>query len=363
MSDAIPEQMRAVVVHGPDDYRLERRPVPEPGPDDLLLRVEAAGVCASDVKCFHGAAKFWGDEHRSQYVQPGVIPGHEFTGVVVAGQRAALEAREVSLGDRVVCEQIVPCGRCRCCQRGQYWMCEPHEMFGFRGHDGAMAEYVLVPGRARVHRISAELAPQHAALAEPLSCALHAVERADIQFEDTVVVAGCGAIGVGLIAGVRQKNPLRLIALDLNDDKLDLGRRCGADVVINVAREDAVARVKELTGGHGADVYLNGTGAAPAVEQGLHLLRRLGRYVEYSVFGTDVSVDWSIISDDKELTIAGAHLGPHCWPPAIKMLEDGSVPAAEICTHQVGLDRFAEGLDLVADSGGSSVKVSILPHS
>ncbi len=167
----------------------------------------------------------------------------------------------------------------------------------------------------------------------------------------------------GLIAGARAKNPLRLVALDLNDDKLELGRRCGADTVINISQQDPVAAVRELTGGYGADVYLDGTGAPPAVEQGLHLLRKLGTYVEYSVFGSDVTVDWSIISDDKELDVLGAHLGPHCWPAAIKMLEDEKVPATEICTHQVGLADFSRALDLVADSTGSSVKVSILPQS
>lgn len=361
MVEAIPERMRAVVVHGPHDYRLQEVPVPAPGPGELLLRIEAVGVCASDVKCFHGAAKFWGDQQRPAYTQTGVIPGHEFTGEVVAGDERALRDRGVDIGDRVVCEQIVPCGKCRYCWRGEYWMCAPHAMFGFRDHNGAMAEYATVPTRALVHGISKDLEPQHAAYAEPLSCALHAVERANIGFADVVVVAGCGSIGLGLVAGAREKNPQRLVALDLNEEKLELGKACGADEVINVAEQDAAARIAELTGGHGADVYLNGTGATPAVSQGLHLLRKLGTYVEYSVFGSDVTVDWSIISDDKELDVLGAHLGPHCWPPAIRLLESGKLPLDRICTHQFGLDEFAKALDLVSDSSGSSIKVSILP--
>ncbi|MVA75410.1 alcohol dehydrogenase catalytic domain-containing protein [Auraticoccus sp. F435] len=362
MSEQIPTRMQAVVVHGPEDYRLEEVDVPVPGPGEMLLEVRAVGVCASDLKCYHGAAKFWGDQDRPPYVERGRIPGHEFVGDVVRGDQAALERHGVQLGDRVVCEQIVPCEECRYCRRGQYWMCGPHDIFGFKSFDGAMAQYLLVPARARVHRVSKELAPHHAAFAEPLSCALHAVERGGITFEDVVVVAGCGPIGLGLVLGARQKNPRLLIALDLDDDKLELGRRCGADVVINVAREDAVARVRELTEGYGADVYLEGTGHPSAVGQGLNLLRKLGTYVEYSVFGSDVTVDWTIISDDKELDVLGAHLGPYCWPAAIKMLEDGKVPVDDICTHQVGLADFQQALDLVADTSGSSVKVSILPN-
>ncbi len=363
MPEQIPSRMQAVVVHGPEDYRLEEVDVPVPGPGELLIRVEAVGVCASDLKCYHGAAKFWGDRNRPAWAQTGITPGHEFVGVVVAGDDEGLARHRVATGDRIVCEQIVPCEQCRYCRRGQYWMCGPHDMFGFRNVDGAMAQYMRVPTRARAHKVSHDLEPAHAAFAEPLSCALHAVERATISFDDVVVVAGCGPIGLGLIAGARAKNPKVLVALDLDDDKLELGRACGADVTVNIAREDAGARVREMTEGYGADVYLEGSGAVPAVAQGLNLLRKLGTYVEYSVFGSDVTVDWSIISDDKELDVRGAHLGPHCWPAAIKMLEDGKLPLADICTHQVGLADYQKALDLVGDTAGASVKVSILPNT
>lgn len=356
-----PSTMRAVVVHGPGDYRLEQRPVPVPGEGELLLQVDAVGICASDLKCYHGAAKFWGDEHRPAWAERDRIPGHEFAGTIVAAGDGALERRGVALGDRVACEQIVPCWECRYCLDGAYWMCQVHDMFGFKGYDGAMAEYVLVPWQALTHPVSRDLPGQVAAFAEPLSCAFHAVERAEIRFDDTVVIAGAGPIGLSALAGARQKNPLRLIALDVLDEKLELARKVGADLTINITTEDAVARVKELTGGYGADVYVEATGHPSAVPQGLNLLRKLGRFVEYSVFKDPVTVDWSIISDDKELDVRGAHLGPHTWPAAIKLLEAQTLPMDEICTHQFPLERFQQALDLVGDSAGRSVKVSLIP--
>jgi len=357
----IPTTMRAVVVHGPGDYRLETRPVPTPGPGELLLRTDAVGICASDLKCYHGAAKFWGDENRPAWAEKDRIPGHEFVGTIVAGDDDTLAKRKVSVGDRIACEQIVPCWECRYCLEGAYWMCNVHDMFGFKGYDGAMAEYVLVPAKALTHPVSSALPGQVAAFAEPLSCAFHAVERGDIKFGDTVVIAGAGPIGLSAIAGARQKNPLRIIALDVVEAKLELARKVGADITINIAEDDAVARVKELTDGYGADVYIEATGHPSAVPQGLNLLRKLGTFVEYSVFKDNVSVDWSIISDDKELDIRGAHLGPHTWPAAIKLLETETLPMSEICTHQFPLERFQEALDLVGDSAGASVKVSIIP--
>ncbi len=232
-------------------------------------------------------------------------------------------------------------------------MCAPHAIYGFkRRTPGAMASYMVFPADALVHKISAELPPAQAAFVEPLSCALHAVERANPTFDDVVVVAGCGPIGLGMIAGAKARFPAKIVALDMAPDKLALALRCGADLAINIAETDAIAAIKDLTGGYGADVYLEGTGHPSAVAQGLDLLRKQGTYVEYSVFGSDVSVDWSIISDDKELDVLGAHLGPHTWPAAVRMLESGILPMDDICTHQLPLAEFQRGLDLVSQRDG-----------
>jgi len=357
----LPETMQAVVCHGPEDYRLETIPVPTRGPGEVLVRVEAVGICASDLKCYHGAAKFWGDENRPAWAETDAVPGHEITGRVVELDDGARAQWGIELDDRVVVEQIVPCWSCRYCDTGNYHMCAVHNMYGFkRANPGGMEEYLVLSTNSLVHKIGKDIPPAHAAFAEPLSCALHAVERARIGFADVVVVAGCGPIGLGMIAGAAARFPAEIVALDMDPRKLELARRTGATVTINIAEEDAVARVKEMTGGYGADVYMEGTGHPAAVLQGLNLLRKLGRFVEYSVFKDDVSVDWSIISDDKELDVLGAHLGPHCWPAAIRLIEAGRLPLDDICTHQLPLSEFQKGLDLVA-SGKESIKVSLIP--
>ena len=353
--------MQAVICHGPKDYRLEEVDVPRPGPGQALVRVEAVGICASDVKCYDGAAKFWGDETRPPWAETEVIPGHEFVGIVVEIDDEARARWNVDVGDRVVSEQIVPCWKCRYCKRGQYWMCAPHDLYGFkRRTPGAMASYMIYPAEALVYKVSKDIPPAHAAFAEPLSCALHAVERADIKFDDVVVVAGCGPIGLGMIAGAAAKFPAHIIALDMADARLAVAKSCGADLTVNITNDDPRELVLSLTERYGADVYLEGTGHPSAVAQGLNLLRKLGTFVEYSVFKDPVSVDWSIISDDKELDVRGAHLGPNCWPAAIRMIESGRLPLEQICTHQLPLAQFQEGLELVAD-GTTSVKVSLIP--
>ncbi|HET9548234.1 MAG TPA: alcohol dehydrogenase catalytic domain-containing protein [Desertimonas sp.] len=353
--------MSAVVCHGPRDYRLEEVPIPERGPGEALVEVEAVGICASDLKCFNGAVKFWGDAERPPYVETNVIPGHEFVGVVVEIDDDASRRWGVAVGDRVVSEQIVPCWQCRYCRRGEYWMCAVNNVYGFkRATQGGMASHMVFPVEALVHIVSKDLPPAHAAFTEPLACSLHAVERAGISFGDVVVVAGCGPIGLGMVAGAAAKSPANIVALDASDGRLELARRCGATETVNVANEDPTALVMDLTEGYGADVYLEGSGHPSAVPQGLGLLRKLGTFLEYSVFGSAVTVDWTIISDDKELDVRGAHLGPHCWPAAIRMIESGALPLDGICSHQLPLADFAEGLALVAD-GTQSVKVTLLP--
>ena len=352
--------MKAVIVHGPMNYQLEEIAKPTAGSGQALIKVESVGICASDLKCYHGAAKFWGDANRPAWAETEVVPGHEFVGIVEEIDDEASKRWNVVVGDRVVAEQIVPCGECRYCKRGEYWMCAPHGMFGFkRATPGAMAEYMVFPKEARVHKVSKSIKPQHAAYAEPLSCALHAVERGNIKKTDCVVVAGCGPIGLGMVIGAAAKNPAHLIALDVDDRKLAIAKECGATLTINISKEDPIKIVREMTEGYGADVYLEGTGHPSAVPQGLNILRKLGTFVCYSVFKEDVTVDWSIISDDKELDVLGAHLGPHCWPPAIAMIESGKLPLDKICTHQFPLADFQKGLDMVS-SGTESIKVSLL---
>jgi len=358
----IPEQMRAVMCYGPEDYRLEQVAVPAIGPGEVLVRVLGAGICASDIKCYAGAPLFWGDQHRPGYCQPPVIPGHEFVGEVVALGEGAAEKYHLALGDLAISEQIVPCWECRFCKRGQYWMCDSkHDVYGFRQRTfGAMAEYMRFPADAINHKVPPTIDPRHAVYIEPLACAIHAVQRGEIAFGDTVVVSGCGPLGLGMVAAARLKNPGCLVAVDLQPSRLEVARKCGADVLLNPREVDVVAAVKQLTGGYGCDVYIEASGHPSSVIQGLNMIRRLGTFVEFSVFGEPVTVDWTIIGDTKELNIHGAHLGPYCYPLAIDMLVKQQVPVEDVVTHAVPLEEFDDAFQLVL-AARDSIKVMLKP--
>jgi threonine dehydrogenase-like Zn-dependent dehydrogenase len=360
-SEQLPKTMPAVICHGPEDYRLEERPVPKPGPGEVVIKVKSTGICASDIKCYSGAGLFWGDKNRVGYCQAPVTPGHEFIGDVVALGEGAGEKYGLAIGDTAISEQIVPCWKCRYCKRGQYWMCEFGDVYGFRQKAfGSWAEYMLFPVNALNHKVPKDIPYHHAVFIEPLSCSIHAVERGEIQYQDTVVIAGCGPLGLGMVAAAKMKGPEKIVAIDLNDDRLEVAKRCGADIGLNPRKTDVVKEVKDMTEGYGCDVYIEATGHPSAVEQGLNMIRKLGTFVEFSVMRELVTVDWTIIGDTKELNVHGSHLGPYCYPVAMRMIQEGKLPMDEIVTHQLPLTDFQKGIDMV-QSGLTSVKVTLVP--
>jgi len=358
----IPKNMKAVVAYKPGDYRLEEVPVPETGPEEVLLKVGGCGICAGDVKGYHGAPSFWGGEGQPSWIQAPFIPGHEFHGQVVALGEGAGEKYGLALGDWAVSEQIVPCGKCRFCVEGSYWMCEVHNIYGFQGKvaDGAYAEYVRLPRTARNHKLPDGFPLSAAPYVEPLGCAIHAVERGDIQFYDVVVIAGLGPLGLGMVQAAALKNPRMLIAVDIKENRLKLAEEYGAGLVLNPASEDVVKRVKDLTGGYGCDVYIQASGHPQGTIQGLQMIRKLGRYVEFSVYNDPVTVDWSIIGDRKELDLRGAHLSPRAYPSAIRFLHNGKIKADHIISHELPLEDFEKGFTMV-EKGDESIKVVLTP--
>ncbi|HWL68458.1 MAG TPA: alcohol dehydrogenase catalytic domain-containing protein [Geminicoccus sp.] len=354
-------RMTAIVCYAPKDYRVEQVDRPVPGRREMVIRIGACGICASDCKCWSGAPMFW--EGKQPYVKPPVIPGHEFFGYVEEMGEEAAEHFGVEVGDTVIAEQIVPCDKCRYCRSGQYWMCEVHNIYGFQREvaDGGMAEFMKLGSTARVHKIPREMPLEDAAIIEPLACAIHTVQRGDIQLDDVVVIAGAGPIGLMMVQVAKLKTPKKLIVIDMVEERRQLALKFGADVAIDPKNEDAAAIIRSHTGGYGCDVYIEATGSPSGVNQGLEVIRKLGRFVEFSVFGAPATVDWSIIGDRKELDIRGAHLGPYCYPIAIDLLSRGLVTSRGIVTHDYPLEEWDEAIKVAY--GLDSIKVLMRPKA
>lgn len=355
----LPEKMKAVICRGVEDYQVEEVDTPRAGIEEVIIKVGACGVCGSDVAAYYGSGMFWGGE--DPWLKHPVIPGHEFYGSVVELGEGAAEKFDLKIGDRITADQINPCGKCRFCESGSYWMCEVHNIYGFQKDvaDGAMAEYMKLSRTSKIHKINEGLTNDEASLIEPMGCAIHAVQRAEIEFEDVVVMAGAGTLGLCMIQAINLKTPKKLIVLDANDNRLELAKKFGADLCINPTKEDAIKIVKDLTDGYGCDVYIEATGVPVGVTQGLEMIRKLGRFVEFSVFGEEVTTDWSVIGDRKELDIRGSHLSPYTYPIAIDLFDRKLATSEGIITHYYKIEDFDEAFAMAQTD--DAIKVLIRP--
>ena len=353
----IPKTMKALVAFSPTDYRfVPDFPVPECGPDDIILKTEACGVCAGDIKCQHGAAMFWGDETQPAWVRAPFIPGHEFIGVAV---QVGSNVEGFAVGDRLAADQIAPCGKCRFCKSGHYWMCQPHEIFGFFSNlNGGMAEYIRLPKQAVIHKVPSSLPIDAALMIEPYSCSKHCVDRAQIGCEDIVVLSGAGTLGLGMVTYAKLRHPKKLIVLDMIENRLEKALEFGADIVWNPAKVDVVKEIMAMTDGYGCDIYIEATGHPSSVVQGMQMIRKLGRFVEFSVFGAPTTLDWSIIGDRKELDVLGAHLSPYCFPFVIENIANGTLKTNGVVSRSFAVEDWATAFEYATGKHGD-FKVAI----
>lgn len=352
------EKMKAVVSYAPYDNRYEEVALPEVGEEEILIRVEGCGICAGDVKAFHGGIRIWGTSEKDRYIEAPVIGGHEFTGRIV---KMGGKVTGYSEGERIVAEQIVPCNECDFCRQGIYWMCTGSAVYGFKQHaQGGFAEYVKIHKNSLIHKIPESFSLEEAVLVEPLACGMHAVELAGIRHEDVVVIAGLGAIGTAMVRMAQLMLPRMIIGIDLRQHRLNMGKEYGADVVVDPSKQDAVEEIMRLTNGKGCDVYIEASGSPQSVKQGLNVLKNHGRYVQMGVFAEEVKADWNVIGDGKELTIIGSHLSAKTYPAVIRGIESGLIKTDGLISHRFSLADWKEAFE-TAEKEPSAMKVMLVP--
>lgn len=351
------EMMKAVVSYAPYDNRYEDSPKPVAGKGEIVLKVKGCGICAGDVKAYHGGIRIWGTSPENRYIEAPCIGGHEFYGEV-AELGEGVEGYEI--GDLLVSEQIIPCGECEFCKQGIYWMCTRSAVFGFKQYaNGGFAEYVKLTENCINHRVPKGFTPEQAALIEPIGCGMHAVERAQIQHSDVVVIAGLGAIGTSMVNLASLYLPRMVIGIDVRENRLEMGKKFGADVVLNPTKCDVAEEIRKLTNGLGCDVYIEASGSPRSVTQGMDSLKNLGRYVQMGVFAEEVKADWNTIGDGKELTIIGSHLSGKTYASVIKGIASGEIKTDGLISHQFALKDWEEAFK--ATEAPDAMKIMLVP--
>jgi len=345
--------MKAAVFYGPNDLRVEERPVPTPAENELLLQVGACAICGSDLRTYRfGARNITGP----------VVTGHEVAGTI-AGVGKSLQGP--SVGDRVAVAPAVPCGECPYCLRGIETMCDNLRSIGYE-FDGGFADYMIVPWSAVkagcVNPVPENLTFEEATLAEPLACAINGQELLNVGSGDTVAILGAGPLGSMHAALARNRGASKIIISDVQEHRLELAKAFAVDAVIDATREDVTARVLEETGGAGASVVIVAAPSAKAQEQSLTLAAKHGRV---SFFGglpktnPFASLNANLIHY-RELFIMGAYGSmPRHNRQALELLASGQIRAASLIGLVVPLERIAEGFDAVAQ--GKVLKVVVRP--
>ena len=341
--------MRVAVWYNNRDVRIEEMPIPQIGSGELLVRVEASGICGSDVM-------EWYRLDRAP-----LVLGHEIGGQIAAVGKGVERFKE---GDRVSAAHHVPCNTCYYCLNGHHTICDTLRQTNF--DPGGFAEYIRLPAinvDRGVFLLPDEVSYEEATFIEPLACILRGQRLAHMQPGNSVLVIGSGIAGLLHVQLARTLGARRVIATDINNYRLEAAQRFGADATIHAA-EDLPARLRQVNQGHLADLVIVCTGATSATAQALKSVERGGTILLFAPTSPGVTIPISINEffwrTDVTLTTSYAS-SPADYQTALELIRAGAIPVRQMITHRLGLTETGLGFQLVAEAK-NSIKVIIEPQ-
>ena len=343
--------MKALVRYGNQKGEMEIRDVVAPVPSDTqaLIRVKAVGVCGTDVHMYHGEIE----------TPTPITIGHEFCGIV---ESVGSKVTKVKVNDRVVSRlNVGVCGTCIPCLKGNPQMCAQRKTPGVVA-DGADAEYICMD-ESQLIVISEKIKDQHAAIVEPMAICAHALERCPVENEDTVVIFGPGPIGLIAAQMAKLAGAAQVIIVGTDIDKkarIPAAQKMKIDYILNASKDDVVGKVLELTKGQGADLVIEASGAEPAINQAIDVVRRHGRLCVVGLPGKPkTNVKWLLAATKAISIIFSYSSSPYSWNIALSMLERGAFDADPIVTHVHAVDQYKTMFDEIEK--GNVVKGVFIP--
>ncbi|MBO7746463.1 alcohol dehydrogenase catalytic domain-containing protein [Paenibacillus sp. MWE-103] len=343
--------MKAAVLHQLDHMVVQDVDMPTVDADSILMKVEAVGICGSDIRIYH---------HGNSRVQLPQILGHESSGRIVAVGENVTKFR---VGDRVSLGADVPCGECVFCEAGIGNNCQINYAMGYQ-FAGSFAEYVLLNKMmvdyGPIHAIPDHVSHEEAALAEPLACVINALELSNVRLGDSVVVIGAGPIGCMIVEVAKMMGATKVILVQRSRPRLELAKQFGAHAYICSNEEDAIARVLEETGGLGADVVITSNPSPEAQVDAIHMAKNRARV---NFFGglpkgkSLVTLDTNIIHY-KELFVHGAHGSlPAHHRKAVDLIASGAIDMKPYVSHTFPLEEIGDAIRAAESHAGMRVIV------
>lgn len=330
--------MRASALVEAEAFETQSRQRPDPGPEEVLVRISDVGICGSDVHWFeHGRM---GD----RVVDEPLVLGHESAGRVAA---VGSNVTDVGVGDRVAIEPGVPCRSCEYCRSGRYNLCPDVEFMATPGTDGAFREYLAWPADF-VHELPSPVSTREGALCEPLSVGIQAVRQGDVDVGDSVLVMGAGPIGIFAMECAKAAGATEIAIADIVDSKLRRAENRGADLAIDTRSEDIEERLDDEFGG-GVDVAIEATGAPPAVEAILDAPRTDGTVVLVGLTPDETIPVNTYDLVRTQVDIRGSYRFANTYPTAISLIESGAVDVADAVDFEADLDGIQSAFERAAD--------------
>jgi threonine dehydrogenase-like Zn-dependent dehydrogenase len=337
--------MRALWYLGPHCMELQATPVPEPRPNEVVIRIGAAGVCGSDLHGYLG---------KSLNRKPPLVMGHEFAGTVASVGEAV---RDLLPGAAVTVYPLLTCGACPACRRGDTSLCSSRQVIGIH-RPGGFAEFVSVP-RASVVSLPPGLTVLTGSLAEPLANAVHIFNRNIHGLVPRMAIFGAGTQGLMALRLARLLSPLVLISVDVMPARLDLARQLGATATLNARADDVVARIRDLTGGEGVDLAIEAVGATPTRQAAVASVRS-GGTVALLGLGEEVTPFNAVDIVNREVTIRGSYAYTYDdFVRAVQMLASGLVDGEWARAYP--LEAGAEVFRRLTTDPGDLIKAILTP--
>ncbi|MCI9009323.1 MAG: alcohol dehydrogenase catalytic domain-containing protein [Lachnospiraceae bacterium] len=342
------EMMKEVVVVEPHKAEVREVPVPElANEDEVLIQMKSAGVCGSDHHIYHGL------NPCSTYPR---IPGHENAGIVV---KAGANVTNVKVGDHVIVDLISTCGTCYQCTHGRKNVCEQVKVRG-SGADGGWREYFTAPAK-EVYKISDQVSWEDAALVEPFAIGSHCTDRGRVAEDDVVFILGAGTIGSIILQTCRAKGCKTIICCDVSDSSLERAKGYGADYIINSKKEDVVARVQEITDGHGCTLAFDSACFPGSLTLCMQpgILCNAARMVPMGFSTVEEKITQAMINQ-RELDIIGSRMSQNAFEPTIRRMEKGAYNTEGIATTFIRFSEIEKVFYLMDHPDESAKKMVIL---
>ncbi|MGA2546575.1 MAG: galactitol-1-phosphate 5-dehydrogenase [Rectinemataceae bacterium] len=335
--------MRGLVYYGPEHLEMAQLPDPEAAEGEVLLKVKATGICGSDLHGYLGKT--------GRRIAP-MVMGHEFAGEVL---ELGPKVKGFNIGDRVVVQPVIFCGKCEPCKRGATNLCGNKKLFGVMDLNGSMADFISVPQRL-LYRLPENIDYLSGAMIEPLAVAYGATRKVDVRGKDVLIV-GSGTIGLLLLQIVVASGPHMVAMSDVNDFRLGLAKKLGADHTINPGREDFAKSIGEMTEKKGFDVAFEAVGITPTVQQAMSSLKMEGSCVWVGNSEKDITLNMQEVVT-KVLRIFGTYTYTHAeFGEALDMVKRGKVDMAPLISRVAPLEQGPEMFKLQTKTPGSLVKI------